>query len=46
MRWSSVFIHRGMLNMYSGKPAGKVLRSMLYLLVILAPLLAWIAGSR
>ncbi len=46
MRWISAYVHRGWLNMYSRKPAGRVLRSMLYLLVILAPLLAWVAGSR
>jgi hypothetical protein len=40
MRCSSVFVHRGILNIYSNGPAGRVIRSMLYVLVILAPLLA------
>jgi len=37
-------MHRGHLNIYSSTPAGKVLRGMLYALVLMLPLLAWIAS--
>ncbi|HMK38772.1 MAG TPA: hypothetical protein VK569_05490 [Bacteroidota bacterium] len=39
-------MHKGFLNMYSTSLAGRVLRGMLYALVIMLPLLAWIASGK
>jgi len=36
-------MHRGFLNIYSNAPVGRVLRCMLYALVVMLPLLLWIA---
>lgn len=41
-----MFVNRGALNIFSNTTAGKILRAMLYLLVLLAPLLAWFAARR
>ena len=46
MTGASAFVNRGVLNIFSKRPLGRVLRLMLYLLVILVPILAWIASVK
>lgn len=39
-----MFVHRGFLNIYSNAPTGRVLRGMLYALVVMLPLLLLASG--